>query len=127
VIGRLCLVAATALLLVAAPATAGRQALPPPVDPCGLSTTCVHVELGFYGSAEASDGSGTVTSSPAGLNCRYVRNVTTGVCDIYLHSFGDSLTVTLIPQPDAGSQIELGCGTSIPCDRTFAASPAAGR
>ena len=97
------------------------------IDPCYGYDLCLHLKLvGMFGS----DGNGLVTSSPAGIDCRYVAGspdpATT--CDHYFHTnLVASMTVTLHGVADAGSLV--GCSTEptyVPaCDGSITVSASA--
>jgi hypothetical protein len=90
-----------------------QRALPPglpPADPCGAARTCVHIQIFSYGMSSILDGNGTVTSSPAGVDCHFVKGDNRGGCDVYIRSVVDgSLTITLTARPDPGSTDRHEC------------------
>jgi hypothetical protein len=120
VIARACLVVIAGLLLTA-PASAARHAPPglPPASPCGTARTCVHVQIFSY-IEDVFDGSGTVTSSPAGVDCRFEPHADhTGSCDVFIRSVVDSsLTITLTATPDVGNKASFECPPA-GCTATF--------
>jgi hypothetical protein len=52
----------------------------------------------------ASDGSGTITSSPSGMNCHIAGTTATGTCQASWY-FKDSITVTFTGTPATGSYV----------------------
>jgi hypothetical protein len=102
-IARLCLVAIGALVC-AVPAPARVSVLPPPVDSCATARVCTEIEI-VSGDATYENGAGTVTSSPAGLNCRVDPfGALSGTCKAEFRSqVLPSLTVTIIKTPDPGN------------------------
>lgn len=79
-------------------------------DPCLGMTTCVLVEVGSSsGPAEGgTDGNGEVTSSPAGIDCRFDDGQPDGlsICRAYFRSLTrPTITLTLMLNPDPGSYV----------------------
>lgn len=92
--------AAAAVLLV--PAAHAAPILPQP-DPCLAFQTCVQFQV----SPEAgADGSGTITSSPAGIDCRVVDGKidSSSTCASLFRSFAAGIDLTLTAMPTGDSQ-----------------------
>lgn len=79
-------------------------------DPCFAATTCVQVEV-FAASGPGQgydDGNGEVTSSPAGIDCRFVDGQPDplSVCRAYVRSLTrPSIQLALTLRPDPGSYV----------------------
>jgi len=94
-----------ALGLVGAPANAGPVAA---IDPCFGYDLCVHLSVVAMGRP-GENGNGVVTSSPAGISCRFLAGAPqtgTSTCDAYFHNnFVSSISVTLNATADSGSSV----------------------
>jgi len=115
------LVAAAALVL-AVPASGAVRALPP-TDPCGAMPTCVLVTVA-HGSYKDRTGGARITSSPAGIDCRFVDGGPDGksTCQAIFRSIQSFVVVTLTVTPDPGTEIRSGCtaaSPALPCTTTF--------
>jgi hypothetical protein len=63
------------------------------------------------GAVDSWNGTGTVTSSPPGLNCFINQSVAEGMCSA---PFAIGSQVTVIPVPSAGSVLtRIGCGSDV--------------
>jgi hypothetical protein len=87
------------VLAPAAPASGAVRTLPP-TDPCGAAPTCVLVTVVDDGIPIA-DGSARITSSPAGIDCRFVHGRPDGksTCQAIFRSVLATVTVTLTATP----------------------------
>lgn len=76
------------------------------IDPCFGYDLCIHLSVGPLGLPQEY-GDGTVTSSPAGIACRFSVGqplASTSTCDHYFHAnFVSSIPVTLTAVADPGS------------------------
>jgi hypothetical protein len=108
---RALLLSIVAAATVASSAAAAPQFIAPPADPCLGFTTCVQVEIlvgGLPGDPAGAKNSGTatVTSVPAGINCRIVDGSEdpTSTCIYLFRSLTQpSIDVVLTVTPAAGS------------------------
>jgi len=101
-------------------------------DACLGTTTCVYVSVGASApeSAHYDDGTGEVTSSPAGIDCRFFLGQPDGlsICGAYIRSFSrPSVDVALTLRPDVSSYVgqcpdEAYSGASRPCNKTYTIS-----
>ncbi len=115
-------IAVAMLLALACLAPAGAAA----ADPCAGYDLCVHLSVApplIY----FPTGSGSVTSTPAGISCTYTGDQPTGgTCDHYFRLlFASPLTITLTATPDPGDRAYCGSGGSrSPCSwsKTYLAS-----
>lgn len=115
--------AAAALVVLAAALPASGAVRPlPPTDPCVAAPTCVLVVVA-RDSYKSSSGDARVTSSPAGIDCRFVqgRPDGTSTCRSVFKSILPSVTMTLTATPDPGSVVEHGCASpsAVPCASSF--------
>jgi hypothetical protein len=111
-----------ATVLAAAAATAALPASAPggvrvSSDPCLGWNTCVWVAVMPDPHLAGLDGNGTVTSSPAGIDCRIENGnpVASSTCGAYVRSFSEFTSVTFALTPDTGSYTAACAGSVVEC------------